>query len=117
MFGETGEVDAVDRIARRALAQTVLPGDTRIEFTDASLGLVDIVLHDATWREASDRALPAADRVRLRPSWPGWLRGRAGRAGGGDPETRSLPRGLGRSALRLARRMNERRERALGAAE
>jgi len=38
-------------------------------------------------------------------------------AGGGDPETRSLPRGLGRSALRLARRMNERRERALGAAE
>jgi hypothetical protein len=29
------------------------------------------------------------------------------------PQTRSLPRGMGRSALRLARRMNERRERAL----
>jgi hypothetical protein len=32
------------------------------------------------------------------------------------PQTRSLPRGLGRSALRLARQMNDRRERALGTA-
>ncbi len=31
------------------------------------------------------------------------------------PETRSLPRGLGRSAWKLARMMNERRARAVGA--
>ncbi len=33
------------------------------------------------------------------------------------PQTRSLPRGMGRSPMRLARRMNTRRERALAAAD
>jgi hypothetical protein len=32
------------------------------------------------------------------------------------PQTRSLPRGMGRSAVRLARQMNARRERALASA-
>jgi type II secretion system protein N len=67
-----------ERIARRLLAHTPLPGGTRLAFVSASLGWRGLTLRDATWQGSAGSPLLTADRVRLRPSLRGWIRDRSG---------------------------------------
>lgn len=68
-----------ERIARRLLEHTSLPGGTRLAFATASFGWRGLTLHDATWEGSAGRPLLTAERLRLRPSLRGWIRDRSGR--------------------------------------
>jgi hypothetical protein len=87
-----------------------LPGCTGIWFDDEGFLTRDIYRSERyRWSEIG----PFSIRRRLLGTQVDFAYTPPGEA---MPQTRTLPRGMGRSAVRLARRMNERRERALATA-